>query len=111
MSFRLLARNPVATVQYNFASGAIGTGAWVQIVASLPKACSAIEIFNPSGSTLKLSTGAATKEGANVVPYTILPGGSAILLAIEIAQKTPLSLEAVDQSTGTTGILTMNFFG
>lgn len=108
--FRLLSRAPVTTATLDTSSTNITTAAWVQLVASLPKACSSVEIFNPSGATLIVSTGAASAEDASIVPYTIVPGGSSILLPLEIAKGSRVSLKSIDQ-TANSGLFVMNFFG
>jgi hypothetical protein len=110
MSFRLLAQVPVATVANNMTTNPIDTGAWTQLLASLPRACCAVEISNNSGSTIQISTGAAGQEAANAIPYTVLPGGSPILLPIEIMKGARISAKAVD-ADATSGYFTMNFFG
>lgn len=108
--FRLLAAKPVATLKLDLSGSNITTVAWRELVASLSAACTAIEIYNPSGATLLLSTGAAGDEVNNVVPYTILPGGSGILLPQEIARGKRISAKAVDQDA-TSNWFVMNFFG
>jgi len=86
------------------------TASWTQFVASLGWSCCAVEVFNPSPATIQLSTGTAGNESTAIVPYTILPGGSSILLPLEIKSGTRLSLKAVDQIANT-GYFIMNFFG
>lgn len=110
MSRRLLAHFPVATQATDMSVHNITTAAWTQLLASLPKACSAIEVSNNSGSTIQLSTGQPGFEGASILPYTVLPGGSPILLPFEIAHGLPISAKAVDQNS-VTGFFTLNFFG
>lgn len=112
MSYRILAKQAVATVAFNMANTPITQAAWVQILASLPQACTAVEIFNGSPASMKFSHGAIGSESAagSLIPYTILPGGSSILLPVNIPVLSPISVEAIDQ-TAATGYLTMNFFG
>jgi hypothetical protein len=100
-------RRPVQTVQLSFASTNVTTGAWVQLIASLAQACSAIEVFNGSPAMIKIAQGSAGNEVA--VPYTILPGGSPSVLPIELSSLARISLETVDQ-TANTGYIVINFF-
>ena len=111
MSFRLLSKNPIATVTIALGSTNITTSAWAQLLAKLPKACTAIEIFNPSGSTIQVSTGKAGFESSSIIPYTILPGGSNILLPVEISGGVRISVKAVDSNATGPGQFTLNFFG
>ena len=94
-------RKPVQTTVYALAGGAITTAAWVQILAkALNKyACSVVEIFNPTGSSLLIATGEPGSEVA--LPYTILPGGTTGWLAFEIPIGVSISLKAQDVTTGT----------
>ena len=110
MPFRLIAKNPVATVTLALSGTNITTAAWVQLLAALPKSCNAIEINNPTSSTFQISTGAAGHEtdAGKVIPYTMAPGASTIVA--ELSQKTRISAKAVD-ATMSAGQLTLNFFG
>lgn len=110
MPFRLLAQTPMSTVRVDMAVTPITTAAWTELVSALDKACTAVEIFNPSGSTMKISNGAAAAEDASELPYTILPGGSALLLAIPLSKGMRLSAKALDNDA-TTNLFIMNFFG
>lgn len=112
MPFRILAKQAQYTAFLNMTVIPVTTAAWVQIVASLPYACTAMEIFNPSAATMKISKGAAGQEttGNNLIPYSILPGGSSILLPINLPSLSRISLEAVDQ-TASSGYFILNFFG
>lgn len=108
----LLARRPVGKLQIDLSSGGtpISTGAWVQLFAATPVPCCAVELFNGTGSILKLSTGTAGNEAASELPYFVLPNGSNILLPWEIAKGLPISAIAVDNAT-TVGRLILNLFG
>lgn len=110
MPRNLLAKVPAVTVRNDMTGNPITTAAWATLVAAVGKACTAVEIFNPSGSTIQLSLGAAGQELTALIPYTVLPGGSSILLPIEISSGKRISAKAVDQNA-TTGIFTMNLFG
>lgn len=109
----ILARQPVGKLQVDLSSATgtpIGTGAWVQIFSALPAPCCALEIFNGTGSILRLSTGTPGNELASELPYYVLPNGSHILLPITIAKGLPISVIAVDQPT-VNGRLVINLFG
>lgn len=108
--FRILAHRPYGSFWLNMSVTNITTSGWVQISASLPGSCSALEVFNPSASLLQISTGKSGQESSNIIPYTILPGGSSILLPIELKVGSRLSAQAVDQ-TASSGYLTFNVFG
>jgi hypothetical protein len=108
MPFRLLASSAVATVAVNAATTNITTSAWAQIVAAMPKACTAVEVYNPSGSTLQIAVGGAGSEVA--LPYTIIPGGETTPIPLEIAKGARVTLKAID-TTVSTGYITINFFG
>jgi len=109
---QLLSTKPVGTLYNNCASNNIATGSWLQLLSSIPVAASAIEVFNPSGSILQLSIGAAGHETdtGKLFLYTIQPGGSTGLLPFEIPNSKPLSVKAVDAAVSD-GYLVINFFG
>lgn len=104
---RQIARTPVATLRLDMSSTNITTSAWATLVASQGAPVSAIEIFNGSASPMLIARGAAASEVA--IPYTILPGGSSILLPIEIARGVRLSAKALGTSV-TAGEFILNFF-
>lgn len=110
--FRLLANKIVGTVYNNCASTNITTSAWLTLVASMPLACTAIEIFNPSDAKLQLSTGAAGHETdtGSLLPYTIQPGGSSGLLPVNLPNGKRLSVTALDQNV-VNDYFIINFFG
>lgn len=105
---KLVQRPAVGTIRHDFASQNVTTGAWVEIEDSLGFPTNGVEIFNGSGSILQIARGGSGSE----VPldYTILPGGSAVILALEFAKGTRISLKAVDQ-TADAGYFIANFFG
>lgn len=108
--FRLLARTLIGTLYNNCASTSIGTGSWVELLSSLPVACSAIEIFNPSDAKVQISIGAAADEANHILPYTVLPGGSSGLIPAEIARGKRISAKAIDQAIAS-DYFVINFFG
>ena len=122
-SNRSLARRPVWTLQYNISTGNITTSAWQQVLASIPYACTSLEIFCSGGSIMQFSIGTPGNELKGILPYTILPGGSSIFLPFEtspdklvpgslpngLRKGLPLTCKAVDQSS-TAGYLIINAF-
>ncbi len=103
-------RKPVKTSRYDLSGGAIGTGAYVEVLAAVDNlyAASAVEIFNPSPASIKIALGGAGSEVD--LPYTVLPGGMNIL-AMEIPKGVRVSMKAVDQTSGAVGLVVLNFFG
>lgn len=109
---RMLARKPVAKYRLDYSlSNLPDTATWVAVIAATTQPCSAMEIFNASAATLKISTGAAGLENAGELPYYVLPGGSSILLPIEVAKGGRISVKAVDQTPVSVGTLVLNLFG
>lgn len=110
--FRLLANKIVGTIYNNCATTNITTASWVTLIVSMPIACTAIEIFNPSDAKLQLSIGAAghETETGNLLPYTIQPGGSSGLLPVNLPNGKRLSVKAIDQTVSNDYFI-INFFG
>jgi hypothetical protein len=108
----LLGRKPVGTIVLNAATSNISTGAWTQAIAAVLKAASNVEIFNSTGATLYVSQGTAGNEtnSDKLLPYTILQGGSSMMLPIEIKAGLPITVKSLDNAA-TTGILVLNLFG
>ena len=106
---RMLARKPVYKFRQSLAAANIGTATWVQLIAVMPVPASAVEIFNGSNSTIKLSAGAAGAEDAAEISYYVLPGGSAILLPIEFAKGSRIAAKSADTNANI-GSLILNFF-
>jgi hypothetical protein len=106
--FRLLANRPVESTTIQLTGTPITTAAWATLIASLKYGASALELFNPSGSTIQLAQGAAGFEVP--LPYTVLPGGMAIL-PLEFKAGSRISAKAVDQDATGPGQFTLNFFG
>ena len=120
----LIGRRIVWTLRYNIAGGNITTGAWQQILASVPYAVCAVEVFNQSGSILKISNGTPGNEAAGLIPYTIFPGGTTQVIPFEsgpdkpsssgpsipgVRKGLPLTCQAQDVNA-TTGYLIINGF-
>lgn len=107
----LLAHKAVGKITVDFSVTNVGTAAWVQISAAFPAPCVALEIFNATGTTFKVSNGAPGAEDAGELPFYILPGGDApALIPMEISKNKPISLKAVDIAVNSSR-LTMNLYG
>ena len=107
----LLAHKAVVKLSLDLALNPVSTSAWVQITSALAYACVALEIFNPSPATMKISIGAAGQEDNNELPFYILPGGNApSLIPIEISKGRRLSVKSID-NTANALALNMNFYG
>ncbi len=106
----LLARVPVHTFRYDYAAGNIADDTWGQVLAATPLPACALEIYDSSGRTLSISLGAAAAEDSAIVPYTITPNGSSILLPIEVARGKRISVKPLDGDADE-GQLIINFFG
>lgn len=107
-SAKIFYGKPQKAHNHDFNGTPVTTAAWVQLIASMDKAISTVEIYNSSGSILELGLGSAGNEVS--IPYYILPNGSLILLPIEIAFGQRLSAKAVNQDA-TVGELVLNFLG
>lgn len=100
-------RKPVQTVTLDTSSGNITTSAYRQILAVLTFACSGVEIFNPSGSSIKMAQGAAASEVD--LPFTIIPGGTPGIVPLEMKAGARISLKAIDTNM-TSGLFVINFY-
>jgi hypothetical protein len=106
-----ISEQAVGTITLNAANAGISAdGTWLQITDSVPKAATLVEIFNSTGSSIAISQGAVGSENANVLPYTILPGGSSFLVPLNIQSGKPFSVAAIDQASST-GVLILNLLG
>ena len=110
MAFRLLARKPTGKVRLDTSSTNITTSAWTTITSAVPAGTTALEIFNSSSSTIKLSTGTAGNEDASELLFYILPGGTDSLIPVELSKNARLAGKAVD-TNATVGQLLINFYG
>ncbi len=93
-------RSYADSVRYAYTSGAVGTSSWVQMIASTAAAMNCIQIFDSSGQTLELGTGAAASETRVMI---IPPGGIDGCAPLRIASGTRISLRALSATTGTVG--------
>lgn len=94
-----------APVRNDYTSTSVTTGAYVQLVASTTSTTNRIEIFDSSGQTLKIATGAAASE---VDLMNIFPGGNGIV-DVTIPSGTRVSVRAVS-ATASVGELDINFW-
>ena len=110
MKGALAIRKPVATLVLSMSSTNIVSGAWTELIHAIAagKGCSAFEVFNGGSSIISIATGASGSEVA--IPYSILPGGSSILIPVEIPKGVRLSAETADGTTANSGYLVINFF-
>lgn len=99
-------KSVVATVRNDYSAANVTTGAWVQLVASTSAIVTEIDVFDSSGATLELGTGAAASETRLVI---ITPGGNG-KLNVAIPASTRVSVRAIS-GTASVGELDINFFG
>jgi hypothetical protein len=85
----------------NYASTAVTTSAYVQLIASTGSALTRVYLQNTSGSIIKLATGAG---GAEVDKLYVGPGSSGVF-DITIPASTRVSMEALD-ATASVGYFT-----
>lgn len=104
------ARNPVKKIYVDLSTLQPVVGTWQAIVTAMDTPVSGVEIFNGSGSVLKLSIGASGQESSAELPYYVIPGTSSGMLPIEIPRGAMLSVTAVDHNV-TDGSLVINCFG
>jgi hypothetical protein len=90
----------------DYGSTSVTTSAYVQLKASLAAECQEVEIFDSSGQTLVLATGAAASE---VDQIYITPGGNG-RIPLRIASGTRVSIKAVS-ATASVGEIDVNFYG
>lgn len=98
--------DPKDTKQIIRTTSAISTAAYTELDASLNQNIRAIQVFNSTGETLVLATGAAASE---VDKAYIFPGGQAEIPFIA-ASTTRLSVKAISATTSS-GELTLNLIG
>jgi hypothetical protein len=94
-----------APIRNDYTTTNVTTGAYVQLSAALTATCTEIEIFDSSGQTLQLATGAAASE----VPFlNIFPGGNGRVPAY-VPAGSRLAVRAVS-GTASVGELDINFY-
>ena len=94
-----------APVRNDYSSVNVTTGAYVQLVASTTSITNVLEIFDSSGQTLYLATGAAASEVNQLIIY---PGGNG-RVEFKIAAGTRVSIKAIS-ATANTGEIDVNFY-
>jgi hypothetical protein len=89
----------------SYAADTVTTAAYTELDSSLAAACNELEIFDSSGQTMVLATGAAASETDLLY---ILPGGNG-RVPVRLAAATRLSVKGVSSSANT-GELTVNCY-
>lgn len=79
------------SVRNAYASTAVTTGAWVELISSTSGVVNGVFIFDSSGQTLELGTGAAASEAHLIY---VVPGGPGYI-PLKIATSTRVSIRAV----------------
>jgi hypothetical protein len=97
----------VQVIRNDYTSTSVTTSAYVQLDAALDQDVRSIEVFDSSGSVLKLALGASGSEVD--IPFHIVPGGTTVPVAFIAARGDRLSIRAVDASA-TTGQLVINLY-
>jgi hypothetical protein len=92
-------------VRNDYSSTNVTTGAYVELIASTAFAVKKMQIFDSSGQTLKIATGAAASE---VDRFLVFPGGNGDV-EITIPAGTRISIRAVSASA-TVGEISINLF-
>lgn len=98
--------NSVALHRNDYSTSPVTTGAYVQLIASMPAAVKEVEIFDSSGETLVLAIGGI---GSEVDKVYVFPGGNG-RITLQIAATARLSIKAVS-ANATSGEFTANFYG
>lgn len=106
MKGALALRNPIGTPIVNDNSSAnVPSASYLELSASLPQACSGIEVQNTSSKAIKLAIGAAASEQDQ---YIIAPGVVSMIVPVNFAKGARLSARALG-ADATTGFLVVNF--
>lgn len=84
----------------------VTTAAYTQLIAATSAAIRKMQIFDSSGQTLVIATGAAASE---VNKLYVIPGGNG-QIEVQIPAGTRISVKAIS-ANATTGELTINFIG
>lgn len=95
-----------APVRNDYTSVSVSTAAYTTLVASLTSAVTELEIFDSSGQTLVLATGAAASEVNQVI---VFPGGNG-RIPLAIAAGVRVSIKALS-ATANVGEIDLNFYG
>jgi hypothetical protein len=99
------APDPFTLIRNDYSSVNVTTSAYTQLVSSTGSSVSRMDIFDSSGQTLVLATGAAASE---VDKFYIFPGGNG-QVPISIPSGTRISIKAIS-ANATVGEIDINFF-
>ncbi len=95
------------SVRYAYSSGAVSTVSWVQLIASTAAVINCVQLFDSSGQTLELGTGAG---GAETRVLIIPPGGLDGCVPLKIAASTRIAIRALSATTGVIGEIDITGF-
>jgi hypothetical protein len=98
-------KGPAQQIRNVYSSTNVTTGAYVQLTSSLAFTSTAIEVFDSSGQTLQIATGA---PGSEAVQFQIFPGGNG-MVPLLIKQGTRIAVKAIS-GTANSGELTINLY-
>jgi len=90
----------------DYTSTSVGTGAYVELVSSTSAEIKKIQIFDSSGQTLVIATGASSSE---VDKLYVFPGGNGDI-DVSIPASTRISIKAISD-TANAGEISINFLG
>lgn len=96
-------RSYADSVRNDYSSVNVTTGAWVQLIASTAADINEITLFDSSGQTLELGTGAAASESRVLI---VPPGGIDGTVPLRIPSGTRLAIRAVS-ATANAGEITI----
>ncbi len=94
-----------APTRNDYTSVNVTTAAYVTLIASTTSAASLIEVFDSSGQTLKIATGAAASE---VDQFIVFPGGNG-QIPLAIPAGTRISIKALS-ATASVGEIDINLY-
>jgi len=98
-------RTAVGFARLDYSVTNVTTGAYEQIIASVPATANKMEIFDSSGQTLKIAFGAAAAE---VDQFLVFPGGNGPI-DINVPAATRISIQAVS-ALADAGEISINFY-
>lgn len=91
-------KSPVDHIRYDYTGVSITASAYTQVTASIGGTCNEVDIFDSSGQTLVLATGAAGFESDQI--YIVPSGNGRIPLKINSGSRVSLKAISADASTG-----------
>jgi hypothetical protein len=98
---------PVKTVVWNANTSPLLAAAWTEVLAALQFSASHLEVYNGSTTPIQISVGSVGNE--NVLPYTIMGGGTPGLVKQKIDAASRISLKPVDSDISD-GFIVLNLF-